>query len=103
MFEGLSVSGLKDIGIVSMCFLFTVALARNWLYTSGQMEKMISGYERLADTWEAVATQQKETIELLTLSVDPIIQGNEAILRAVESLQKERETPRQRNTQRRAG
>lgn len=103
MLEGVSLSWLKDAGIVSLCLLFVVMLATNRLYTAGQVNKMLEGFEKMAETWQEVDKNNKETILLLSKSLDPLIQGNEAILRILESRQEQQSAPRQRTPPRRAG
>ena len=80
-------SWIADLSLPGAIVLFGIALARNWMYTSGQVSKMIEAKQEVARLWEKVATERQETIKLLTEANEPIIQGNEAILRAVESLQ----------------
>ena len=93
-FTGGLPSWITDIGVVSMVIIFGIGLARNWFYTAGQVDKTLQQYQKVSDLWERVATERQTTIELLTKSTEPIIQGNEAILRAVENLQREQEFAR---------
>jgi hypothetical protein len=87
-------SWLTDIGVVTMVIIFGVGLARNWIYTAGQVDKMAEQYEKVNKIWEQVATERQQTITMLSDSIGPVLQGNEAILRAVENLQRDQEIAR---------
>ena len=88
-------SWLSDVGIVGMIVLFGYSLARNKLFTAGQVDHLITQYEKVAALWEKVATERQETIMLLSENSDPVLKGNEAILRAIEELQRQQELERQ--------
>lgn len=88
-------SWASDVGVVGMFILFGTGLARNWWYTSGQVNHLLVQYEKVAALWEKVADERQETIKLLTDNTEPILKGNEAILRAVEQLQHQQEQVRQ--------
>lgn len=83
-------SSLKDVGIVALCLMFVIALGRGWLYVAAQVNKIIEGHKEVADTWKEVAQERQKTIELITESIDPVVRGNEAILRAIEEIQDRR-------------
>lgn len=82
-------SWLSDLSLPTAIILFGFALSRGWLYTSSQVVRLLDSSKRVSDLWEKVATERQETIKLLAASTEPIIQGNEAILRTVEDLQRQ--------------
>jgi hypothetical protein len=85
---------VSDVSIVGIFILFGIGLARGWLYTGGQVNHLLSQYEKVAALWEKVATERQETIELLSSNNEAVLKGNEAILRAVEELQYQQEIAR---------
>lgn len=86
-------SWIGDMSLPTAIVLFGFMLARNWLYTSGQVNRLLDASQRVADLWEKVATERQETIKLLAESTEPVIQGNAAILKAVEELQRQQNQP----------
>lgn len=85
---------VSNVGVVSLILFFGLGLARGWWYTAGQVTRTIEQYEKVAKLWEQVATERKEINLILTQVTEPIIQGNAAILKAVEELQREQDTRR---------
>lgn len=85
---------VSDVSVVGIFILFGIGLARGWLYTGGQVNHLLSQYEKVAALWEKVATERQETIELLSSDNEAVLKGNEAILRAVEELQLQQELAR---------
>lgn len=94
-FGGALPSWASDVGIVGLIVFFGLGLARNWFYTSGQVTHLLTQYENVAALWKQVAEERQETIKMLSDNTEPILKGNEAILRAVENLQHEQERARQ--------
>lgn len=88
-------SWASDVGVVGILLFFGIGLARNWWYTGGQVNHLLAQYERVSALWEKVADERQETINLLTSNTEPILKGNEAILRAVEQLQHQQSQARQ--------
>lgn len=88
-------SWTSDVGVVGILIFFGIGLARGWFYTSPQVRQLLDQYERVAALWEKVADERQETIKLLSDNTEPILKGNEAILRAVEELQHQQEQARQ--------
>lgn len=88
-------SWTSDVGVVGILIFFGIGLARGWFYTSPQVRQLLVQYEKVATLWEKVADERQETIKLLSDNTEPILKGNEAILRAVEELQHQQEQARQ--------
>lgn len=84
---------LTSLSLPGALVLFALALATNRLYTAGQVNKMLDSKAEVAKLWEQVATERQETIRLLTEATTPILDGNEAILRALERIQQDRPRP----------
>lgn len=78
---------LTNLSVPGAMVLFALALATNRLYTSGQVNKILESKDAVAKLWEQVASERQETIKLLTEANKPIIDGNEAILKALERIQ----------------
>lgn len=93
----------SKVGVVGIIFFFGLGLARNWFFTSGQVNHLITQYEKVAALWEKVAAERQETIKLLTDNNEAVLRGNEAILRAVEELQRQQEYARQQMPRRPEG
>lgn len=87
-------SWLQDISLPGAIVLFGFALATNWLYTRGQVNKMMETAMLVAKLWETVAKERQETNTKLLESTEPLIQGNAAILKAIEELQRQNERNR---------
>jgi len=84
-------SWASDVTVVGLIILFGVGLARNWFYTGGQVNHVVTQYEKVAALWEKVADERQKTIELMAAGYEPVLRSNEAILRAVEQLQAQQE------------
>ena len=82
---------ISDVGVVGLIIFFGLGLARGWWYTAFQYRNMKEQLEKVAEIWKQVAEERKKINELLTEGTEPIIQGNAAILRAVDELQKDYE------------
>lgn len=80
---------LGNISLPTAIALFGLALARNWLYTRGQITELLSSAKQVSELWEKVAGERQETIKLLTEATEPVVQGNAAILRALEEIQRQ--------------
>lgn len=85
-----------DLSLVGAIVLFGLALARNWIYTSGQVNRMIEAYDKLlaseqrvSELWRHNAEMQSENVNRLIEGLEPVTAGNAAILRAVEEIQRE--------------
>lgn len=90
MAEALSIpSWLTDLSLPGAIVLFGLALARGWILTSGQANRIVEAYSKVSDLWKQVAEERQETISKISEQLDPLMQGNEAILRAVEELQRQ--------------
>jgi hypothetical protein len=85
---------LTNLSLPGAMVLFALLLATNRIYTSGQVNKMMESKAEVAKLWEQVAIERQETIKLLTEATAPVIDGNEAILRALERIQTDRQRPR---------
>lgn len=88
-------SWASDVGVVGILLFFGIGLARGWFYTSGQVNNLLSQYDKVIALYEKVAAERQESIKLLSGNTEPILKGNEAILRAVEELQHQQEQARQ--------
>jgi uncharacterized protein YgbK (DUF1537 family) len=80
---------LNDLSLPGAIILFGLALARGWLLTSGQATRLAEAHAKVSDLWKQVAEERQETILQLNEQLEPLMQGNEAILRAVEELQRQ--------------
>lgn len=90
MTEALSIpSWLTDLSLPGAIVLFGLALARGWLLTSGQVNRLTEAHGKVSDLWKQVAEERQETIRKISDQMDPLMQGNEAILKAVEELQRQ--------------
>lgn len=85
---------LTDVGVVAIVVFLGFGLSRNWFYTSGQVDRMAEQYQRVNDLWEKVATERQQTIQILSASLDPIVQSNAEILRSVDLLHQDCHTQR---------
>lgn len=86
---------LTDVGIVGLVIFFGLALARNWIYTRGQVNELLKARSEAAAIWEKIAEERQQVNMQLNKYIEPVMQSNEAILRAVKSLQRQQQQRRE--------
>jgi hypothetical protein len=86
----------QQLSLVSLLVIAILAFLRGWVVTRPQAEREVAAERRIAEIWERNATQALELNRQLTEGLAPVLEGNEAILRAVQSLQEEQGRMRER-------
>lgn len=92
----------QQLSLLGVLIIIIAAWARGWVLTRTQADREVEAERRIADIWERNATQAMEHQKQLAEGVvAPILEGNQAILRAVQALQSEQERVRERRDPRR--
>ena len=86
----------QQLSLVSLLVVTITALLRGWVVPRSQNERDVAAERRIAEIWESNATQSMELNKQLTEALSPVLEGNEAILRAVQALQAEQDRLRYR-------
>lgn len=89
-------SWVERVSAVGLIIMFGLALARNWVYTSGQVDRILEAERRVSDLWKQTAETQQANADKLAGNLEPVLRSNEAILRAVETIQQEQREQRYR-------
>lgn len=77
----------QGLSLLSILVLIITSWLRGWVLTRAHAEREIDAERRIADIWKANFEQATELNEQLTGALQPILESNAAILRAVEALQ----------------
>lgn len=92
----------QQLSLLGVLIIIITAWVRGWVLTRTQADREVASERRITDIWERNATQAMEHQKQLTEGVvAPILEGNQAILRAVQALQGEQERMRERRDPRR--
>jgi hypothetical protein len=81
--------GLEQISLVGLLLLIAVAFIRDWVISSTRHEKELATERKVSEVWEQNATSALALLKELTNAFDPVLKGNEALLKAVSEIQEE--------------
>lgn len=91
----------QQISLLSLLILIVLAFLRGWIVTKLQNERDVDAERRVSDIWEANANQSTELNKELTQAFAPVLEQNEAILKAVLAVQEEQRRMREQRGPRR--
>jgi hypothetical protein len=77
----------QQLSLVSLLTIIIFAFLRGWVITRAQNERDIASERKISDIWQANAQQSMELNREFANAFAPVLEGNEAILRAVEAVQ----------------
>lgn len=77
---------ITDLGWVGLAILAVWAFATNRVYTSGQVDRLLEAERRVTAVWQKTAEDILPALERLSENLDPIVDGNNAVLRAIEGI-----------------
>lgn len=86
----------QGLSLLTILILIIAAWLRGWVVTRTEAERMVAAERRVSDIHEASATASIELNKLLTQAFAPVLEQNEAILKAVEAVQEEQRRMRER-------
>jgi hypothetical protein len=90
----------QQISLLGVLLSIVFAFLRGWVVTRAQNERDIGAERRVSDIWESNATKALAISENLTTALAPVLQQNDAILKAVTEVQEEQRRARERGTRR---
>ena len=87
-------SKIPQYGASGVIALFGWGLAKNWLYTRGQVAEILASKveilaakSELVEIWKQIAMENQETIKLQANQISVLVAQTEAILSIVRELQ----------------
>lgn len=86
----------ERVSVVGLIVFFGLALARGWLMTSGQAERLLDSERRVSELYRQAAETSQANADRMVTAIEPVTAGNAAILRAVEEIQREQMAQRYR-------
>jgi hypothetical protein len=86
----------QQLSLVGLLVVIVAAFMRGWIVTKAQNERDIAGERRVSDIWERNANTANLNNDKLIAALEPILAGNEAILKAVSEVQDEQRRFRER-------
>lgn len=81
--------GLEQISLIGLLLLIMIAFVRDWIISSSRHEKELATERKVSEVWEQNATRALESLTEISKAFEPVLKGNEAILKAVSDLQEE--------------
>lgn len=79
----------QGLSLLSILVIIIVAWIRGWVVTRAQNERDVASERRVSEIWEANANQASTLAKELTQAFAPVLEQNEAILKAVQAVQEE--------------
>jgi hypothetical protein len=90
----------QQISIIGLLVLIIMSWIRGWVVTRSQNERDVAAERRVSDIWESTATKALQVNQSFTEAFAPVLDQNEAILKAVTDVQEEQRRYRERGTRR---
>jgi hypothetical protein len=86
----------QGLSLVSLLIIIIVAWVRGWVVSKAEYERGVAAERRVSDIWEANFNGATQLNQQLTQAFAPVLEQNEAILKAVEAVQEEQRRMRDR-------
>jgi hypothetical protein len=86
----------QQISLLGLLILIVAAFLTGRIVTRTQNERDIAAERRVSDIWERNAEVANSQVDRLTAALQPVLDGNAAILRAVSEVQEEQRRMRER-------
>lgn len=90
----------QSLGLLTLLLMIIFAWFRGLVITRAQNERDIAAERRVSDIWESNATKALEISQTLTTTLAPVLDQNDAILKAVSEIQEEQRRARERGPRR---
>lgn len=81
----------QQLSLLTLLLLIVTSFLRGWIVTRAQSQRELDAERRIADIWKSNFQQSTQLNERLTDAFQPVLEGQNALLRAVESLQRDQE------------
>jgi hypothetical protein len=79
----------QQLSLVGLLILIVAAFMRDWVISSSRHEKEMASERKVSEVWEQNATRAIEVLQNFTEALEPVLRGNDAILKAVSEIQDE--------------
>lgn len=86
----------QQISLLGLLILIVAAFLRGWIITRSQNDRDLAAERRVSDIWERNAEVANSQVDRLTAALQPVLDGNAAILKAVSEVQEEQRRMRER-------
>jgi hypothetical protein len=86
----------QQLSLLAVLIIIVGAFVRGWVVTKAQNERDIAAERRVSDIWEKTAHDATANNDKLIAALQPVLSGNEAILKAVTDVQEEQRRMRER-------
>jgi hypothetical protein len=86
----------QQLTVLGLLILIVSAFLRGWIVTKRQNESDLAAERRVSDIWEKNAEVANSQVDRLTAALQPVLDGNSAILKAVTEVQEEQRRMRDR-------
>jgi hypothetical protein len=77
----------QQLSLLTLLVLIVTAFMRDWVVTRSRVQREADAERRIADIWKGNFEQATELNKRLTDAFQPVLDQNEAILKAVEAVQ----------------
>lgn len=77
----------QQLSLLGILILIVTAWLRGWVLTRTQAERELEAERKIAGIWQANFEQATQLNEQLTGALQPVLDSNAAILKAVEAVQ----------------
>lgn len=77
----------ETVGVIGLLTLMVVAFLRGWVMTRAACDREVEAERRIGEIWKANHDQAAQLNEQLTGAFQPVLEGQSAILKVVESMQ----------------
>lgn len=79
----------QQLSVLGLLVIIITAWVRGWVVTRAQADREIAAERRVSDIWEATATKSLAINETFVDAFAPVLDSNQAILKAVTEVQNE--------------
>lgn len=86
----------QQLSLITLLVLIVAAFMRGWVLTRAQADREIEAERRISDVWQGNFQGAEALNQQLTSALDPVLEGQAALLKAVEALQDRQERAEER-------
>lgn len=79
----------QQLSVLGLLVIIITAWVRGWVVTRAQADREVAAERRVSDIWEATATKAVAINESFADAFAPVLDQNQAILKAVTEVQTE--------------
>lgn len=86
----------QQLSLLTLLILIVTAFLRGWVVPRAQADREVEAERRIGEVWKTNFESASQLTDALTEALDPVLEGQAALLKAVEALQDRQERAEER-------